>query len=82
MAIFGLIYDENNPYFAGCGSWPGWPTVLAEAFAANADPQRFRFASISWQDLAPLLRLDDDAAHWAHEKHALAGRSRGTDQAG
>jgi hypothetical protein len=70
LAVFGLIYDANNPSFAGCGAWPGWPAV-PKAFDVNADPQEFRFASISWQALLPLLELDADTEAWALEKHAL-----------
>lgn len=72
LAVFGLIYDANNPYFGGSGDWPGWPTALADAVAANADPAKFRFAAASWQDLAPLLPLDDETRAWAVEKHGLS----------
>ena len=57
--VLGLIYDADNPYFAGCGDWPGWPVVLREAVAATGDTRggRFQFTAISWQELAPLLPL-------------------------
>ncbi len=76
LAVFGLVYDEQNPYFGGSGAWPGWPKILAEAFAANADPQRFRFASISWQQLLPLMELEDETRACAREKHRLGGEDR------
>ena len=68
-AVFGLIYDDANPYFAGCGRWPGWPAAL-RATLDNAHPG-LRFAAISWQELLPLLPLDDAAGAWASEKHGL-----------
>ncbi|MDQ3647201.1 MAG: hypothetical protein M3433_01185 [Actinomycetota bacterium] len=71
VPVFGLIYDENNPYFAGHGGWPGWPAILSGAVEANADEQQFRFRSISWQALFPLLPLDEETREWAHEKHQL-----------
>jgi hypothetical protein len=66
-----LIFDANNPYFAGRGNWPGWPHMISEAVSANADPERFRFRAISWQDLLPLLPLDESTKEWALEKHGL-----------
>jgi len=65
--VFGLIYDATNPYFAGCGDWPGWPNVLSATLSDTA----IRFASVSWQELLPLLPLDDATRAWASEKHAL-----------
>jgi hypothetical protein len=69
LPVFGLLYDAENPYFAGCGDWPGWPTALAVTLPADESP--VRFASVSWQELLPLLPLDDPAAFWASEKHGL-----------
>lgn len=71
LAVFALVYSKDNPYFAATGAWPGWPSVLAEAVAEHADPSHFRFAAISWQELMPLLALDDEARSWASEKHGL-----------
>lgn len=67
--VFGVIYDAENPYFSGCGSWPGWPTALDATL--NDLGNRIRFASISWQELIPLVPLDRPAAEWASEKHGL-----------
>ena len=67
--VFGLIYDAENPYFAGCGDWPGWPAALDATLNDVAAP--VRFAATSWQDLLPLLPLDAAAAAWASEKHGL-----------
>jgi hypothetical protein len=69
--VFGLIYDADNPYFGGCGEWPGWPAALAATL--DPDESRVRFASDSWQELAPMLPLDPAAAAWAMEKHGLMG---------
>jgi len=69
-AVFGLIYDANNPYFSGHGEWPGWPVVLRDALASTEQP-RVWFRAISWQELMPLLVLDDATRAWAHEKHGL-----------
>ncbi len=32
---------------------------------------RFQFAAISWQELVPLLPLDEATRAWAKEKHGL-----------
>jgi hypothetical protein len=77
LAVFALIYDADNPYFAGRGEWPGWPRVLRSAVEVNTDPQQFRFAAISWQELMPILPLDDVTRAWAAEKHGLATRGDG-----
>lgn len=69
IGVFGLIYDADNPYFAGSGDWPGWPTVLHDALD-EAHPD-LRFRAVSWQALMPLLELDDDVRSWAREKHGL-----------
>ena len=71
--VLGLIYDADNPYFAGCGDWPGWPVVLREVVASTGDTRggRFQFAAISWQELVPLLPLDETTRAWAKEKHGL-----------
>jgi hypothetical protein len=69
LPVFGLIYDAKNPYFAGCGDWPGWPAALAATLPADESP--VRFAAVSWQELLPLLPLDVAAAFWASEKHGL-----------
>jgi len=69
IGVFGLIYDADNPYFAGCGEWPGWVAVLARALPDVHSDLRFR--AVSWQDLMPVLVLDDAARAWAHEKHGL-----------
>lgn len=67
--VFGLVYDADNPYFAGCGEWPGWPAALDATLNDARGP--VRFAAISWQELLPLLPLDPAAAAWASEKHGL-----------
>lgn len=70
-AVFALVYDNNNPYFSGCGDWPGWPTVLHETIGASNPPANFRFTSVSWQSLIGRLPLDDATREWAREKHRL-----------
>ncbi|OAI39322.1 hypothetical protein AYO39_00565 [Actinobacteria bacterium SCGC AG-212-D09] len=65
--VFALIYDAENPYFAGIGDWPGWPATLG----ATLDDSPVRFRSVSWQELLPLLPLDASARAWAAEKHGL-----------
>jgi hypothetical protein len=67
-AVLVQLYDANNPYFAGAGDWPGWPELLGQA----VDGEGFRFAAISWQELVPLLPLDEPTRVWAAEKHGLA----------
>ena len=69
-AVLALLYDAGNPYFAPTGDWPGWPALLDQA-VAGADPERFRFAAVSWQELVPALPLDADARAWAADKHGL-----------
>jgi hypothetical protein len=73
-AVLALLYDAANPYFARTGEWPGWPALLDQA-VAGADPQRFRFVSVSWQELVPALPLDAEARAWAADKHGLGRRS-------
>jgi len=67
-AVLVQLYDANNPYFAGAGDWPGWPELLGQAL----DAEGFRFAAISWQELVPLLPLDEPTRTWAADKHGLA----------
>lgn len=69
VPVFGLIYDAENPYFAGCGQWPGWPAALAATL--DPDESRVRFGAVSWQELMSLLPLDPSTAAWASEKHGL-----------
>lgn len=69
VGVFGLLYDHDNPYFAGCGEWPGWPAVFASVLE-DAHP-RLRFRAASWQELLPLLPLDDALSDWAATKHGL-----------
>ena len=69
LGVFGLIYDANNPYFAGHGEWRGWAAVLTDALP-DEHPE-FRFRAISWQDLMPSLVLDEATRAWAREKHRL-----------
>jgi hypothetical protein len=71
LAVFALVYDLQNPYFAPADDWPGWPALLHEAISAHADPEDLRFAAISWQELVPALPLDDATRAWAADKHGL-----------
>jgi len=70
-AVLALVYDSANPYYAGSGDWPGWPALIGEAVAASAEPERFRFVAVSWQELAPTLPLDEPTRAWAADKHGL-----------
>ncbi|MEA2456159.1 MAG: hypothetical protein QOI45_2421 [Thermoleophilaceae bacterium] len=71
-AVLALLYDDANPYFAAEGDWPGWPALLSEAVDAKADPERFRFVAVSWQELVPDLPLDEQTRDWASDKHGLS----------
>ena len=66
--VFALIYDAENPYFAGCGSWPGWPAV--HDYTLRGQDESIRFRAISWQELVALLP-DDKLREWARDKHRL-----------
>lgn len=68
-AVFALMFDERNPYFAKCDAWPGWPTVLEYAAQPDAD---VTFRSCSWQKLLASGAVPDDVVGWAEEKHGLA----------
>ncbi len=68
-AVFTLLYDAENPYFAGCGSWPGWPALLAASLRGARS--NLTFASASWQELVRRLPLDDATRFWAAEKHGI-----------
>lgn len=73
VPVFALIYDERNPFFGGCGDWPGWARVLDQTVNAYSD-SGVRFASATWQDLAPaIVALPgmDAVRTWAREKHQL-----------
>jgi hypothetical protein len=75
-AVLALVYDAANPYFVAAGDWPGWPALLDQAVDSSADPHEFRFAAISWQELLPMLPLDEATRAWAAEKHGLDSVSR------
>jgi hypothetical protein len=47
LAVFGLIYDADNPYFAGCGDWPGWAAMLS--FVLDDAHPDLVFRAVSWQ---------------------------------
>jgi len=68
-AVLAQIHDADNPYFAEAGDWPGWPALLG---AVTEPAEQFRFVAISWQELVPLLPLDEATQEWAAEKHGLA----------
>jgi hypothetical protein len=74
-AVFGLLYDERNPYFAGSGVWPGWVTVLraaTEVARQRPESRNLRFAAASWQQLlAWLPKQLGTVVDWAAEKHGL-----------
>jgi hypothetical protein len=70
VPVFALIYDQENPYFGGVGAWPGWPAVLEHTLLGQDEQIRFR--AVSWQELLPLLPIDDDLREWAKEKHRLS----------
>lgn len=63
--IAALLYDAENPYFAGHDAWPGWPAILAEI----SPPA---FVTCSWQTLVKTLPLDDATRDWATTKFGLA----------
>ena len=60
--VFALVYDAENPYFAGAGAWPGWPRVLEQALRRHEDKLLFR--SVSWQELLPRLPLAHATREW------------------
>ena len=62
---------RENPYFAETDEWPGWPRLARRGGPAHADPEDLRFAAISWQELVPLLPLDEPTRAWAADKHGL-----------
>jgi len=49
-----------------------WPELLTRTLNDAEQLNRLRFRAISWQELVPLLPLDDSARAWAYEKHALS----------
>lgn len=71
QAVFALLYDDANPYFAGCGNWPGWPAALCATLSENETDVPVVFAAVSWQELLPMLPLDAGVASWASDKHGL-----------
>jgi hypothetical protein len=70
-AALALLYDAHNPYFASVDEWPGWPDLLREAVEQHAHPEEIRLVAISWQELVPLLPLDEPTLAWAADKHGL-----------
>ena len=67
--VFAVLYDERNPYFRGCGEWPGWPQMLERTMDASGGA--VHFASASWQELFRNLPRDPAVDIWALEKHQL-----------
>lgn len=67
--VFALVYDGENPYFTATGAWPGWPSILEHTLRGQDDEIRFR--AVSWQELLPLLPVDDELREWARVKHRL-----------
>lgn len=75
-AVFVLIYNEDNPVFAGSGEtepWPGWASLLRQTVRDSKAPPNFDFRAVSWQDLMKHLPLDEPTRIWAHDKHGLSG---------
>jgi hypothetical protein len=70
IGVFALIYDESNPYFTGCGDWPGWPTALRHVL--DKAHSHLLFRAVSWQKLFPVLPFDHAVFEWAATKHGLA----------
>jgi hypothetical protein len=68
--MFVLVYDQTNPYFGGCGAWPGWPTAIEQTLEKQAE-ERIHFAACSWQDLLMNLPPNRAVSTWAQEKHGL-----------
>jgi hypothetical protein len=62
-----LLYDARNPYFSGCGEWPGWVSVVGSLCAASPVDVR----TLAWQELLDRLPLDHRVIDWALEKHGL-----------
>jgi hypothetical protein len=75
-AVFALMFDDRNPYFAKCDAWPGWPAVLEYAVRPDAD---VAFRSCSWQNLLGSGAVPDDVVAWAEEKHGLLPATGDTD---
>lgn len=71
-AVFALLYDGRNPYFAGVAEsgWPGWPRVLEHTLQPMRDAVEFRHRT--WQDLLGRLPLDRATTEWALAKHRLS----------
>lgn len=68
QAVFGLFYDDRNPYFRETGSWPGWPAVITQM----VDPEsNVSFRACSWQRLLTSRAVPDDVREWAHQKHGI-----------
>jgi hypothetical protein len=67
--VFALVYDAENPYFTQTGAWPGWPAVLEHTLRGQDDEIRFR--AVSWQELLPVLPIDEDLRAWLRAKHRL-----------
>jgi hypothetical protein len=69
LAVFGLDYDGDNPYFAGCDQWPGRPRLLRDTLADAG--QNLRFCAASWQELMSHPVLDDATREWAQEARSV-----------
>lgn len=67
--VFGLLYDDRNPYFRETGAWPGWPALLSATLSSQMSGSIFK--AISWQDLVRSLPIPVDVREWAAEKHQL-----------
>ncbi len=70
VAVFVLLFDQNNPYFRPTGRWPGWPAFLNRTLRKHSAAS-FLFRAISWQSLISNVSLPASVRLWAREKHRL-----------
>jgi hypothetical protein len=71
-AVFALVFDERNPYFAVSGDWPGWPAALTDLIRDASD---VHFRSCSWQTLLGSGAVPRDVVDWAWDKHGFRSSS-------
>jgi hypothetical protein len=73
QAHWVLIYNEDNPVFAGHQApgrepWPGWAALLD---ATLQDSDEIAFRAVSWQQIVREVPLRSTVVEWLRDKHLI-----------
>ena len=70
-AVLALALRRREPLLRARRRLARLAAAAGRGGRPSADAGGFRFAAISWQELVPLLPLDDQTRAWAADKHGL-----------